>query len=229
MAKSNYNYKQRKANPIETDSISERINTASELTKTSKAIKDQLGSGHDFISQLLGLDYNLKSMTSNVEMKKGEVIDLKSNKIDKNPQYTQRSETTKIENRPNVLPGIDYRREIVHGSERLSRKETQQLQERIQEIMKELTKLISTSAILQAEFVEVSVEQVPQKAGKYHLNFFEWLLTVIKNMRLKAEDAGAWLSVMKSKKSQRKYGNMAKKHGTSYTLANERTPATQTG
>ena len=227
---------QRSINPIETATNSDSGFFRSEASKTADTVKDQFaGVGQDFISQLLGWGASesdsMPRKAKQGEMKRGEMIDLRRSKIGVRQTHVANSERPKMrtERRSEILGGIDYRNEILHGSERLSRREADELQERIQEIMQELVKLIKSSAILQAEFIDVSIQQAPVNAGKYHLNFFEWLLAVIRNVRMKVEDSGAWLNVVKSKKSQRKYGAMAKKHGTSFTLSNERTTATQTG
>ncbi len=240
MAKQRTGYSQRAANPIETATGPGRAYAG----EKSKSVKDQVanqfdGIGDDFLSQLLGYDYKepSKKMQSQGEMQPGEAIDLRafSVKAEMKAQFPNYSDISsysetyeKTENKPEILAGIDYRREILYGTERLTKKEAAELQQRVQQILDELSKLISASVMLQAEF-SVTVERAPEKAGTYHVNFFEWLLTWIRNLRTKTEEAGSWLSVMKSKKSQRKYGKMAKKLGTKFTLANERTPATQTG
>lgn len=215
----------RTANPIETASNPDKSAVQSELSMTANAIKDQFsGTGNDFISQLLGLDIDGEKpgRRKSGEMKMGEMIDLTFSQIDSIKTKTN-------EKRSDIMGGIDYRSEVLHGSERLSRKEADELDSRIQDIMAELKRIVGSSTILKAEFAAVTVEQKPVTVGKYYLSFFEWLLIELKKIRMKVEDAGAWLSVMKSKKSQRKYGNMAKKHGTNFTLSNERTLATQTG
>jgi len=55
------------------------------------------------------------------------------------------------------------------------------------------------------------------------------MLSMIQIARRKVEDSGAWLAVMHSKKKSREYGAMAKKHGTTFSLSNERVVATQVG
>lgn len=126
-------------------------------------------------------------------------------------------------------PGIDYRREIVHGEQRVSRQKQQETERKIQELLTEIKRLIASSTIIQAEFKEVSVDQYIETPGAYHVAFFEWVITVIKTARMRVEDAGAWLAVCKSKKAKRGYWEMFKKHGTSFGLNNERVVATQTG
>ncbi len=126
-------------------------------------------------------------------------------------------------------PGIDYRREII-DAEKISVRENQKvIQSQIQEILVELKKLSQTSAEIAMEFKEITIEQRIENPGEYHISFFQWMLSLVKAARIKIEDSGAWLKVMRSKKAQRNYWAMFKKHGTTFGLSNERVVATQTG
>lgn len=107
--------------------------------------------------------------------------------------------------------------------------ETQEIAQKISEIQWELKRLVASSQQLAVEFKEVTMETVPAKPGVYHVNFFEWLLSLIKNIREKIEDSCVWLRAFQSKKAKRGYWAMFKKHGTSFGLSNERMVATQTG
>lgn len=128
-----------------------------------------------------------------------------------------------------IDPGFDYRREILYGERKIAQENTQVLETKIQEIVVELKRLTNSSKMLEIEFREATVEQRIVNPGKYHISFFEWLLTVVKTARIKVEDSGAWLSMFQSKKAKRQYWNMFKKHGTTFGLSNERVVATQTG
>jgi hypothetical protein len=100
------------------------------------------------------------------------------------------------------------------------------LDKKIEEIMAELQRLVKSSTIISNEYARVAVEQKPVAAGKYHLNFFDFMLSVIKTARMKVEDSGAWMAVAKKKSG---YLQKAKSMGTKFTLSHERTVATQTG
>lgn len=178
----------------------------------------------DFFAQLLGFEdeFGDFDQPKKGDMKHGEEITL-----NKRGKKEKRSAEQRLPERR--MPAIDYHAEILYGSERLSKRESRQLEQRIQEIMDELNRLVSSSQKLGMQFAEVGVAAVPTGAGKYHLHFFEWMLGIVRGARMKIEDGGAWLNVLSSKKAGRKYGAMAKKHGTSFTLSNERTAATQTG
>lgn len=143
----------------------------------------------------------------------------------------QQTQTKQIERAPqlDIDPGIDYRRNILHSREKATMVETRELSQQVQEILVELKKLIDTSAVLEAQFKHVTMETAPVSVGKYHTTFFEWLLTMIRQARMKVQDSGAWLAALSSKKSKKGYWGMFKKHGTTFGLSNERTVSTQTG
>lgn len=126
-------------------------------------------------------------------------------------------------------PGINYRQEILHGERKVSRENSQMLEVKIQQIIVELKKLTTSSKELQVQFKQATVEILPVNPGKYHVSFFEWLLATIKIARMKIEDSASWLSMFRSKKAQKQYWSMFKKHGTTFGLSNERVVATQTG
>lgn len=128
-----------------------------------------------------------------------------------------------------IEPGIDYRRNVLYGERKIAQENTQVIEAKIQEVVIELKRLTASSKILQAEFNEITVEQRVEKPGKYHLSFFEWMLSVVRQARVKVEDAGSWLTATYAKKAKRNYWAMFKKHGTTFGLSGERVVATQTG
>lgn len=135
----------------------------------------------------------------------------------------------KKEKTVNIEPGIDYLREIVHAETRINRKEQTQLEAKIQEIVIELKKLSQSSKELELEFKDITVATLPTTPGKYHLNFFEWMLITIQNARMRVEDSAAWVNVIAGKKGKKDYWSLAKAHGTSFSLSGERVVAQQTG
>jgi len=180
--------------------------------------KDVVGkdTGKDMWKQIL-VSEEKSSGNHEVEMHEGEEIDLKAH-------------AEKKANHGHVESGTEYHREISHFSERALHHENSEVEQRIQQVVHELQRLIdSSSSIIQAEYQEISVMQAPSEVGKYHINFFDWMLSVIQNTRMKVEDSGAWLGVMQSKKGKKNYWAMFKKHGTTFGMSNERQLATQTG
>ncbi len=166
--------------------------------------------------QLLGAQNPQEEDQTSGDLEEGKIIDFSKKKREK-------------EFLGNVEPGLDYRREIIDITRRADRENTQILNAKISEILAELKKITAASAEIAIEFKEITVEQRIEQPGEYHVTFFQWMLSLVKSARQKIEDSSAWLSVMKSKKSQRQYWNMFKKHGTTFGLSNERVIATQAG
>lgn len=129
-----------------------------------------------------------------------------------------------------IEPGINYSREIIHAERKIQAENTHETKVRIQEIIIEIKKLTKSSKELSIQFKDIEkMEQLPANAGKYHANFVEWVLSMVRSARERVDNAISWTSAMKSKKSQRTYWNLFKKHGTSFGLSGERTVATQVG
>jgi hypothetical protein len=118
------------------------------LRGAANDVKDQISPfGSDFFKQLLGLEE--KTDKASHSFKKGEAIDMQPGEaIDFKALKKQKS--AEVMHNPNILPGIDYRREIVHGAETINAREKQEMAQTIQEIKNELQRLVSSSAILQA-------------------------------------------------------------------------------
>lgn len=181
---------------------------------------EQFLSGFD---QILGSsDYSKENQKKNEEtvLFEGQEVSL---------AQLQEKKSEEKEGKREIEAAIDYTREIVHAGERAVSRENREIEAQLQEIMAEIKKLADSSRELQMQFREVAVEQYVATPGKYHKTFFSWLLSIVRAARMKVEDSGAWLAAMHSKKKARGYNEMAKKQGTSFTLNNERTVATQVG
>lgn len=174
-------------------------------------VKGTLRGGFD---QILGMgSYSGKNESqTNGDLQEGEELSLKE---------TQKQAF--------VEPGLDYRKEILHGEKRIQQEDSRIIEVQIREIIFELKNLTNASKELQLQFKEVAIEQLPVSPGKYHMAFFEWLLSAIKLARIRVEESTSWLSMFASKKKKRQYWNMFKKHGTTFGLSNERVVSTQTG
>lgn len=135
----------------------------------------------------------------------------------------------KKEKKVNFQPGIDYVSEIIHAETKITKRQEANLEAKIEEIVIELKKLSESSKQLEVEFKDITVATLPTKPGKYHLNFFEWVLAAIQNARMKIEDSTTWVGVISGKKNKKDYWNSVKSHGTSFMLSGERVVATQVG
>lgn len=129
------------------------------------------------------------------------------------------------------IPG--QRRETLIFSFARRKEEQQIVQETkliLQKLKEQVILLEKSEKSLATEVTKIKVEQLPQKSGIYYLRFLEWLLTVVRQLRMKVEDGRAWLSTFTTRKKKRLgYWQMYKKHGTTFGLSHERTLATQTG
>lgn len=145
----------------------------------------------------------------------GEVLDLgkKKDKVEAKPA-------------PHIEAGINYRQEVLHGTEMRRSREQQELDQKLQEIMNELKRLVKSSTVLSNEYATLAVDSGPVKGGSYHVSFFDFMLSVIRTARQKVEDSGAWMAVSKKKNG---YQQKAQSLGTKFTLSQERSTATQTG
>lgn len=177
----------------------------------------------DAFRQITSLERDVKKFSG--ELKAGESVDLKSVKAQNTYEPPAYPET-----RPYRQPNIDYHREFTALREvRVVREDTRQIQVRIEQILFELKSLTRSSQELSIQFAEVSMEQTPEKPGEYHISFFEWVFSAIRRARERIDESQTWLALFKSKRTQRSYWNMFKKHGTTFGLSGERVVATQTG
>jgi len=205
----------------------------------SGTVSEAQESSKTFLSQLFGMDFSggahNPSEVSNIHTEEAAKATSTSIEIFAAAKHHGKSEKSKprAENGHRQEAAIDYfsqyTKEIVHSREKHSKSETNQMRQSIEEIKKELAKLIESSQVLKMEFAEVAVEQSIIDVGQYHLSFFDWMLTVIRSARQKVEDSGSWLGAVKGKGEKRGYWGMFKKHGTTFGLSGERAVATQVG
>ncbi len=186
------------------------------------SVKDDLAKGimTDLWDQMLG-----------TEIGKGNAIKQTSGDLMEGQEisFKKQPKEEKAKNKPRIEAAIDYTGEIIHAERRITQVQNRELETKVQEIIVELKKLTKSSKELEVTFRDITVEQVPVKAGKYHLNFFEWMLSTIRSARQRIEDSGNWANVFAAKKTKREYWSLFKKHGTSFGLSGERIVATQTG
>ena len=129
----------------------------------------------------------------------------------------------------NIEAGYDYKSEILHFEKKETQENQAQTSTKIQEILVEIKQLGNSIQELEVEVKDVAMDQVPAKAGKYHESFFGYLLTMLRNARLRVESSGSWLQAMAGKKAKKGYWDSAKKHGTSFTLSSDRVVSQQVG
>ena len=174
----------------------------------------------DAVNQL-GLEKSKTHEKTGGDLAEGQELSLSDIKA----IHKQEEQKEEIARFLDIDPGLDYKREIL-GNENQMR-ESHELQRTLDQIIFELKQLAASSKELQIQFKEVVVEQRIEKPGKYHLTFFSFILSLIRDAKEKIEDSGAWLAASKGKARKKGYWGMFKQHGTSFGLSNERTVATQ--
>lgn len=180
-------------------------------TGTAKsAWKDLLGGSMISVSeQLLG--------AKDSELQEGQEVSLDQRKEDK-------------QEKPKVsMEHLSYFRKIERPESYQEGKVEIEVKQRVEEIRLEIRKLVKTSKIVERTVKDATAEKAPVKPGKYHLTFFEFVLSVLRDATRKLEDAASYGALFTSKKQQSKYWGKYRKHGTTFGLSGERTTATQTG
>ncbi len=122
-----------------------------------------------------------------------------------------------------------YFREIITAPVRSENEDRQQLKAQIEEIRIEIKKLKDASSEMEVIFKQVSIQQAPEKPGKYHLNFYEWVFLTIQNVHKKMEEVNTLGSIFQNRRQEKQYLAMSKKHGTSFSMHHDRAIARQTG
>lgn len=131
---------------------------------------------------------------------------------------------------------MDYVGDILKSNEKQTWKDSQAVQKEIQELVVELKGLASSTKQLEKEITEATGQTIVSP-GKYHKTFFRWLIAIVRDARIKIDNASVWLTttqgkskgkgVFGDKKKSQTYWDMAEKHGTKFTLSGERGIATQ--
>ncbi|MBI1869466.1 hypothetical protein HYS11_00670 [Candidatus Gottesmanbacteria bacterium] len=113
----------------------------------------------------------------------------------------------------------------------LFREQDQDVIRQIEAIRRDLRGLIKQMADLSSVMQEAEKAIAMETAvpGTYHVSFFERLRRIIGMFRKQIAESRTWLSLSQSKKKQRGYWKMYKKHGTTFGLSHERVIATQAG
>ena len=143
-------------------------------------------------------------------------------------EMTKVGEPTIEQISPEKTAAINRQFEYVKKQEQVVfRRETQEVEKRIQAILAEITQEVKRLQIQAAELSDdvknITVESLPAKPGKYHVGFFEWIIVELRNIRRKVSESRMWLQVSYQKKQKRGFWMMAKKHGNTFLFSGERT------
>jgi hypothetical protein len=66
------------------------------------------------------------------------------------------------------------------------------------------------------------VETVPARPGTYHLNFLDWVINSLRDLRKRVNHSRLWLESWTTKKKAKGYWAMFQKHGLNFAASGER-------
>lgn len=98
-----------------------------------------------------------------------------------------------------------------------------------QELAAEVTQIQKQTSELAQEVKNITVESMPVGVGDYYMNFFTWVLKLLKDLGQRVSESRQWLAMSSNKKQQKGYWAMFKKHGTSFAMSEERAIASANG
>jgi len=164
------------------------------------------------------------------DLQPGQELDLKAH---------HEKEQKSLEKQANkIRPAIDYVSEILKAGEKNPWQDSEETKKQVQELIIELKNLAASTKTLEKQVLEATGHTIVNP-GKYHKSFLQYVMSVIRDAKAKIDNAGVWLSamngkqkkkgVMGGKKKKTNYWDMAKQHGTKFTLSGERGIATQAG
>lgn len=143
-------------------------------------------------------------------------------------------QTVDFENQKQKLQEMFERRlrqtEIVRRQERLvfSAKD-QETKAKVTVLQEEVKKLAQSTQNLAKE-IEITAFQAPIQPGVYHETFFEKLISFVKSLTKKIENASVWIAAWNARAKKRPYyWAQVGKSGGKFLLSQERYMATQAG
>lgn len=101
-----------------------------------------------------------------------------------------------------------------------------QMQELTDAIKREIEMIKRADASLLNEIRDVeklTVNDLPEKPGVYHIRFLELVLNILRTLRAKVGESKTWLQALMSKKKKRGslFAVRSKKQGTQYSMSQE--------
>ncbi len=101
-----------------------------------------------------------------------------------------------------------------------------QIKELTEQVKREIETIKKTDKSLLAEVKEVeklTINDLPEKPGVYHIRFLEIVLSILRAVRAKVSESKTWLQALISKKKKRGslFAIRTKEKGTQYSLSQE--------
>jgi hypothetical protein len=175
------------------------------------------------------LENSISTAWKQLLLTNSEKVNQKAQALSGDLQEGEEINFSKNEKSVQIEAAIDYKSEILHFAQKTTQIEGGQLNQRVEQIMIELKQLSKSVKELEVQVKDVDMGMLPQVVGKYHENFFEFILSSLRNARIKIEDSTNWLNAVGKKASKKGYWGNAKKHGTTYTLSADRAVSQQVG
>jgi hypothetical protein len=102
----------------------------------------------------------------------------------------------------------------------------QQIKELTEQIKREIEMIKKADASLISNVKDIeklTIEQLPEKPGIYHIRFLEIVLGILRTLRAKVSESKTWLEALTSRKKKRGslFAVRSKKQGTQYSLSQE--------
>lgn len=151
-----------------------------------------------------------------------EVEDRKS--VGENDVFNQRlaAETEK----PKIAPTRQEFTIFSHTADFETRVRPQEISQLLAEIRNEVKSLRAQSQSIASQLSGVeklTLDNLTDKPGVYHVRFLETIISLLKNLRAKVSEASVWLEAMQSKKAKRgsAFAARSKKQGTAYSQSQE--------
>lgn len=104
-----------------------------------------------------------------------------------------------------------------------------QIRQLLVSLSQEVKALQSQTAELSGDVKKMTVESIPVNPGLYHVNFLEFVIGTLKDLRKKVNESRIWLNMSFKKKQQKGYWAMYKKHGNKFAMSDERAVASAGG
>lgn len=135
-----------------------------------------------------------------------------------------------LEKKVQFLQRVNQEQAVVHNKEKAQSQKA--IEALLNELRVEVKKLEAQTSELTGAVKNVTVE-TSVKASLYHTNFFEWVLSSLRDLRKKVGESRMWLATWQSKKKKKGYWGNAKKKGgqlnLEYMMNEERSIATANG
>lgn len=149
------------------------------------------------------------------------------NLLTKEEKTSQKTEQKESADKARQLRAVQTQEREIYSAKQ--KQLEQQIGKVMQELKAEVAKLQAQTSELTGEVKSITVESMPAKVGAYHLNYFEWVISMLRDLRKKVSESRHWLALWNQKKKQKGYWAMFKKHGTSFAMSEERAIASANG